>query len=133
MVIVRNHQAMRLVALVLGFGSLVSLTGCDYWPPALQAQVEQLRSETQTLATEKAQLQVQINDISNARREMQSQLDEMGRLNREKTEIINSLQRQVDSLRSKAVKAVAPSKVSAKPTTKSSGKQPTKKPAPIKR
>ena len=131
--IVKKHQAIRLVVLVLGLGSLVSLTGCDYWPPALQAQIEQLRSETQTLATEKAQLQVQINDISNARREMQSQLDEIGRLNREKTEIINSLQRQVDSLRSKTVKAVAPSKASAKPATKSIAKHPTKKTAPIKR
>ena len=91
MMIVARKPAMRLVGVALGFGCLVSMTGCDYWPPALQAQIEQLRSETQTLATEKAQLQVQVNDLSNDRRDLQAQFDELSRVNREKTEIITGL------------------------------------------
>jgi chromosome segregation ATPase len=127
MMIVARKPAMRLVGAALGFGCLVSMTGCDYWPPALQAQIEQLRSETQALATEKAQLQVQINDLSNGQRDLHAQLDELNRVNREKTEIINGLQHQVTALRAKGGKVVAPSKASAKPATKSKAKQPVKK------
>ncbi len=131
--IVGRRQAIRLAAGALGLGCLVSMTGCDYWPPALQAQVEQLRSETQTLATEKAQLQVQINDLSNARRDLQSQLDEISQVNREKTVTITSLQQQVDALRAKGTKAVASAKTSAKPAAKSTAKQPAKKKSAPKR
>jgi uncharacterized protein HemX len=127
MTIVGRRQVMRLAGVALGFGCLMSMTGCDYWPPALQAQVEQLRSETQTLATEKAQLQVQVNDLSNARRDLQSQLDELSRVSREKTVMITSLQHQVDTLRAKGGKAVASSKASAKPVAKPPAKQPAKK------
>jgi outer membrane murein-binding lipoprotein Lpp len=133
MMIVGRKRAMSLAGVALGFGCLMSMTGCDYWPPALQAQVEQLRSETQTLATEKAQLQVQINDLSNARRDLQSQLDEMSRVNREKTMMITSLQHQVDALRVKGTKAVASAKASGKPAAKSTAKQPAKKKAAPKK
>jgi outer membrane murein-binding lipoprotein Lpp len=133
MMIVGRRQAMSLAGVALGLGCLVGMTGCDYWPPALQAQVEQLRSETQTLATEKAQLQVQINDLSNARRDLQSQLDEMSRVNREKTVMITSLQHQVDALRAKGAKAVVSAKASIKPAAKSTTKKPVKKQAAPKR
>lgn len=133
MMIVGRRQAMALAGVALGLSCLVSMTGCDYWPPALQAQVEQLRSETQALATEKAQLQVQINDLSNARRDLLSQLEEMSRVNREKTMMITSLQHQVDALRTKGAKAVASVKASVKPAAKSTAKQPVKKKAAPKR
>lgn len=131
--IVGRRRAMSLVGVALGLGCLVSMTGCDYWPPALQAQVEQLRSETQTLATEKAQLQVQINELSNARRDLQSQLDEISRVNREKTVMITSLQHQVDALRAKGAKAVVSAKASVKPAAKATAKKPVKKQAAPKR
>lgn len=133
MMIVGRKQAMRLACVALGLGCVVSMTGCDYWPPALQAQIEQLRSETQTLATEKAQLQVQINDLSNARRDLQSQLDEISLVNREKTVMITSLQQQVDALRAKGAKAAASAKASVKPAAKSTAKQPVKKKTAPKR
>jgi uncharacterized protein HemX len=127
MMIMGRRRAMSLAGVALGLGCLVGMTGCDYWPPALQAQVEQLRSETQTLATEKAQLQVQINDLSNARRDLQSQLDEMSRVSREKTVMITSLQHQVDTLRAKGAKATVAAKAPVKPASKTTAKQPVKK------
>ncbi|MBH0194329.1 MAG: hypothetical protein HP494_01715 [Nitrospira sp.] len=133
MMIMGRRPAMSLAGVALGLGCLVGMTGCDYWPPALQAQVEQLRSETQTLATEKAQLQVQINDLSNARRDLQSQLDEMSRVSREKTVMITSLQHQVDALRAKGAKAAVSAKASVKPASKTTAKQPAKKKTAPKR
>jgi outer membrane murein-binding lipoprotein Lpp len=118
-----------LGAMVL-VGLLLTMTGCDYWPPALQAQVEQLRSETQTLTMEKTQLQNQLNDLLKVKQDLSTQLDDLGRMNREKTGMINSLQNQLDALRAKTVKAVAPktpAKTPAKTTVKPAVKQPVKK------
>jgi outer membrane murein-binding lipoprotein Lpp len=130
---VARRQALRLVGAAFCFGCMLSVTGCDYWPPALQAEIEQLRSETQTLATEKAQLQTQVNELSKAKQDLLAQIDTMSRVNREKTEMITSLQHQVDALRAKPVKTMASPKKSAKPATKSVAKQPVTKKAATKR
>ena len=113
-------------SVVLGAAVMIGMTGCDYWPPALQAEIEQLRSEAQTLAIEKTQLQTQVSDLTRSKQDLQSQLDDLSRMNREKTGMITSLQHQVDTLRAKAVKALAP-KPAAKATAKSASKAPVKK------
>ena len=38
-----------LVGMIVTLGLVTGFAGCDYWPPALQTQIEQLRSEAQTL------------------------------------------------------------------------------------
>lgn len=128
--VVTRRQASRSLGVVFGVGLLIGLTGCDYWPPALQAQIEQLRSEAQTLTMEKAQLQSQVNDLSKAKQDLQAQIDDLSRMNREKTGMITSLQNQLDAARAKAVKAMAPkapAKTAAKPAAKQPAKQPAKK------
>jgi outer membrane murein-binding lipoprotein Lpp len=132
---IRQRMLVGVVA-VMG----VAVSGCDYWPPALQAQVEQLRSEVQTVNMEKAQLQNQINDLSKGKQDLQTQVDDLSRMNREKTAMISSLQNQVDTLRAKAVKAMAPkapvkatAKPAAKPAAKTPAKTPAKKKVPAKR
>ncbi|MBH0198057.1 MAG: hypothetical protein HP497_01395 [Nitrospira sp.] len=127
------QSAMRVLAMAVGFGCLLSAAGCDYWPPALQAQIEQLRSETETLNMEKTQLQSQVNDLSKARQDLQIQFDELSRVNREKTEIITSLQRRLDAAHVKGTKALAPSKAAAKSTAKPSAKPQVKKKPTVKR
>jgi chromosome segregation ATPase len=113
---------MRLIGTVVGFSFALGLAGCDYWPPALQAEIEQLRSETQTLSIEKTQLQAQVIDLSKTKQELQGQIDELSRLNREKTGMITSLQNQLDAARARALKAMSPKtpphKTPAKPATK---------------
>lgn len=127
--VMRTHMKTSL-RVMLGMGLLIGLTGCDYWPPALQAQIEQLRSETQTLAMEKTQLQTQLSDLARSKQDLQAQVDDLSRMNREKTGMITSLQNQLDTLRAKAVKSMAPkppAKLAAKTTTKPAAKQPVKK------
>lgn len=128
-----RQSAMRALGMALGVGCLLSAAGCDYWPPALQAQIEQLRSETETLNMEKTQLQSQVNELSKARQDLQLHFDELSRVNREKTEIIASLQRRLDASHVKGGKALAPSKAPAKSTAKPSAKAPVKKKATVKR
>ena len=63
MLIRRGRHGGRAVG--LGIVMAAMLSGCDYWPPALQTQIEQLRSELQTVTTEKAQLQTQMTSLMN--------------------------------------------------------------------
>ena len=118
---------MQVIRAVVGFSFVFGLVGCDYWPPALQAEIEQLRSETQTLAIEKSQLQAQVTDLTKAKQELQGQLDELSRINREKTGMITSLQNQLDATRARALKAMAPKapphRTSAKPTGRTAAKK----------
>lgn len=121
---------LRFTGAVVGLSFALGLAGCDYWPPALQTEIEQLRSETQTLSIEKIQLQAQVADLSKSKQELQGQVEELSRINREKTGMITSLQNQLDAARARALKAMAsktPShKISAKPTMKAAAK-PTSK------
>ena len=129
----KSQSALRGLGMALGFGCLLSATGCDYWPPALQAQIEQLRSETETLNMEKTQLQSQVNDLSKTRQDLQIHVDELSRVNREKTEIIANLQRRLDASHSKGSKTLVPSKAPAKSTAKPSTKPRVKTKATVKR
>lgn len=128
----RTYRSM-LLGLLVATG--LALSGCDYWPPALQAQIEQLRSEVQTSNMEKEQLQSQLNDLAKAKQDMQAQVDTLDRMNREKTGMISSLQREVETLRAKSAKASIPkvrAKVPTKTTAKAATKTPAKKKTPAK-
>jgi outer membrane murein-binding lipoprotein Lpp len=112
------------------------LAGCDYWPPALQTQIEQLRSEVQAATAERAQLQNQLGALTKVKDDLQAQVDDLMRANREKTSMINSLQnslaaaqeqlaKHAKSAPSKASTAKAPAKSSSKTAAKASAKKKT--------
>jgi outer membrane murein-binding lipoprotein Lpp len=124
---------MNALGVALGLGCLLSAAGCDYWPPALQAQIEQLRSEVDTLNMEKTQLQSQVNDHLKARQELQSHFEELNRVSREKTEVIMNLQRRLEASQAKGSKALTSLKAPLKSTAKPTAKSPVKKKATAKR
>ena len=111
---------------------VLSLAGCDYWPPALQVQIEQLRSEIQAVTTEKAQLQLEVDELSKAKQDLQAQLNQLGQVNREQSGMITNLQRQAAALRTKTVKATASARRSAKPAAKLASPKPAAK-QPVKK
>lgn len=99
------------------------LSGCDYWPPALQAQIEQLRSEAQLAAAERAKVEGQLRDAIKQRDEMQARVDELTRLNRDLAARTSALEQSLTAEQQKSAKA---GKSSAKGTTSRAAK-PTKK------
>jgi len=121
-----------VLALVLVSG----LTGCDYWPPALQTQIEQLRSELQTVTAEKAQYQTQLASIAKVKDDLQAQVDDLNRSNRDKSTMIASLQSNVTALQerlNKSSKATTAKASAAKVPAKTAVKGPAgKKPVPKK-
>ncbi len=129
------RQHMHGMGAVLALGLLVGLTGCDYWPPALQTQIEQLRSELQMITAEKAQLQTQLSSLTKVKDDLQAQVDELSRANRDKSTMIASLQSSVTALQERLNKSAkpAPKATAAKaPSTKSHAKV-APKPAPAKK
>jgi chromosome segregation ATPase len=125
-------QRRKWARLCLAAGIGLVLAGCDYWPPALQTQIEQLRSEVQAATAERAQLQNQLAAIAKVKDDLQAQVDELNRLNREKTSVINNLQNNLAAAQERLAKQAksAPAKAStAKTSPKSSSKVAAKAPA----
>lgn len=119
---------------VLGLATLLSmmgiwLSGCDYWPPALQAEIEQLRSELQTTTAEKSRLERQLADMTKAKDDLQVRVEDLTRLNRERTGQITTLEANLAAERERVAKLTkgtakkTPAKTSAKTSAK---KKPTK-------
>ena len=130
-----ERQRTGVAGIVVAVGLVAGLTGCDYWPPALQTQIEQLRSELQTVTAEKTQLQTQLASLAKVKDDLQAQVDDLNRSNRDKSTMIASLQSTVTALQerinkvSKPTTAKAPAKTPAKVAVKAPG---VKKPVPKK-
>jgi chromosome segregation ATPase len=101
-----SRYGLRRLAVLLGALSLVggSLSGCDYWPPALQAQIEQLRAELQLAAAEKARSDNQVKEAVKSRDELQLKIDDMARINRELAGRVTTLEQSLASEREKIAK-----------------------------
>ena len=124
-VMVRNLVAAAAIAIVM-----VGLSGCDYWPPALQTQIEQLRSELQTVTMEKTQLQNQFASFAKVKDDLQAQVDELSRANRDKSTMINGLQNSLAAAQerlAKSAKVATPKAGAVKPSAKVRQKAPAKK------
>ena len=114
----------------------VGLSGCDYWPPALQTEIEQLRSELQSVKVEKAQLEDQLASTMKVKDDLQTQVDDLSRANREKSSMMNSMQNNLATAQGRLAKSAkaATSKAGAvKPSVKVKQKVPAKKKAPAKK
>lgn len=124
-VMVRNLVAVAAITLVS-----VGLSGCDYWPPALQTQIEQLRSELQSATMEKAQLQSQVASITKAKDDLQTQVNDLSRANQDKSVMIASLQDGLTAAQgrlAKSAKVATPKAATVKPSTKPAVKVAQKK------
>ena len=129
-VMVRNLVAATAIAIVS-----VGLSGCDYWPPALQTQIEQLRSELQSVTLEKTQLQNQYASFAKVKDDLQAQVDELSRANRDKSTMINGLQNSLAAAQerlAKSAKVATPKAGGVKPSAKVRQKAQAKKKSPSK-
>jgi outer membrane murein-binding lipoprotein Lpp len=93
----------------IGIGVLLlTVTGCDWWPPALQSQIEQLKTDLQTLTAERTRLEQQVSALSRAREDLQTRVDQLAQVNKERGATIADLER---SLKAARQPKTAPAKV----------------------
>ena len=78
---------------------ILSLSGCEYWPPALLAQLEQLRNHVQDLSDERAELETHLREATVVREELMGQVGTLTRENRELRRQVTLLQRNVAAQR----------------------------------
>jgi septal ring factor EnvC (AmiA/AmiB activator) len=129
-VMVRNLVAVAAITIIS-----VGLSGCDYWPPALQTQIEQLHSELQMVTIEKTQLQNQLASVTKVKDDLQAQVDDLARANRDKSSMMNSLQNNLAAAQGKLAqssKVAKPKAVAGKSPAKVTQKAPAKKKAPAR-
>ncbi|MGH7233347.1 MAG: hypothetical protein ACREJU_18600 [Nitrospiraceae bacterium] len=116
--------------LLIGLTSL-GLSGCDYWPPALQAQIEQMQVDAQIATAERAKLQGQLTETLKTKEELQTRVDELTRSNRDYAGRVSTLEQTLASERDKVSRLAKSAKPgAAKPLAKAVHKPtPKKKPA----
>ena len=122
--------------------SALTLTGCDYWPPALQAQIEQLKTEAQQAATERASLEEQLNTATKVRNDLQARVEDLAKANDQLAARVSVLEldlvgerKKVAHLTESGKKAVAvkttkvgtPPKDKKKPASQKSAKPPARR------
>jgi hypothetical protein len=115
----------RLCGIVAMLIMGMSVTGCDYWPPALQAQIEQLQQEAQVAAAERTKMVSQVNEANTIKQELQARVDDLTRTNRELTGRMSGIEQALMVEREKSIRLA---KVAAKPASmKTAGKPSVKK------
>lgn len=126
-----KRSGMWLGALLVIGAAAVGLSGCDYWPPALQEQIEQLRSEAQATEMERTRLQQELKEASTEREALQAKANELTRMNQELSGRIAVLEKNLAAEQAKVAKLAGSTKrATPKAKTKKSSGAPTmKKPA----
>ncbi len=112
---VQGFRGLIILAAVMALG----LTGCDYWPPALLAQLEQLRNHVQDLSDERARLDAQLRESVVGKDDLQAKLQELSRENQTLRDRIARLERTTTSQRRKlavASKSMSSKRIARKPS-----------------
>lgn len=74
------NRLMSKGFLMLG---LVSLAGCDYWPPALQTQIEVLHADLEDAMDERQRLAVELAEIKTTYASLEREVEDKARQNAE--------------------------------------------------
>ncbi len=83
---------------------MLGLSGCEYWPPALLAQLEQLRNHVQDLSDERVELETQLREATVLRDELVAQVDTLARENKQLRRKVSRLDRTVAARRNMPAK-----------------------------
>ncbi len=95
-----NDKAKRMGGMVAAVGCLTVLSGCEWWPPALQQRIEQQEVQVQSLGMEQAALQAKMTQATKAVGECNTQVEQA-------TKTQADLQTQVDQLKTALEEAEA--------------------------
>jgi uncharacterized coiled-coil DUF342 family protein len=98
----------RVVGAIALAGCLIGLSGCDWWPPALQQQIAELDAKVQGAEAEKSALLRKMADASQAAEDCRAKSDQMAKAQAD-------LQARVDQLQAALADAQAKLKSKGKP------------------
>jgi outer membrane murein-binding lipoprotein Lpp len=96
-----SNQARRVIGAVAAVGCLAVVSGCDWWPPALQQRIGQQDTQIKTLGAEKTALQSKVTELAKAADDCKAQSAQAAKAQAD-------LQAQVDQLKAELEAAKAP-------------------------
>ncbi|HEY5627093.1 MAG TPA: peptidoglycan-binding protein [Nitrospira sp.] len=110
---------MKLIGRGFLLCGLLGLNGCDYWPPALQTEIEALRADLEEAMDERQQLTVELAELRTTRASMEQEVEEKARRNNELEQRLAALSlKQKERLASARAEARAAVQRSAARTTR---------------
>jgi peptidoglycan hydrolase CwlO-like protein len=87
-----NDKARRVAGMLAVVGCLAALSGCDWWPPALQQRIGQQEAQIQNMGKEKTALQSKVAELTKAVDDCKAQSAQVAKAQAD-------LQAQVDQLK----------------------------------
>ena len=109
----------RVVGAIALAGCLIGVSGCDWWPPALQQQIGELEAKVKAADAERSALLKKVGDVSQAAEDCRAKSDQMAKAQAD-------LQARVDQLQAALADAQAKLKSKGKPA-RSKSKSKSKK------
>ena len=73
----RMRDTARGVGAIALAGCLIGLSGCDWWPPALQQQIGELEAKVKAAEAEKSALLKKVTEVSQTAEDCRAQSDQM--------------------------------------------------------
>ena len=73
-----SDTARRVGAMALA-GCLIGVSGCDWWPPALQQQIGDLQAKVKAAEAEKSALLKKVSEVSQTAEDCRAQSDQMAK------------------------------------------------------
>ncbi len=101
----------RMVGAIALAGCLIGLSGCDYWPPALQQRIGDLEAKVKAAEADKSAMLKKVTDASKAADDCKAQSDQMAKTQAD-------LKARVDQLQATLADAQAKLKGKGKPAKK---------------
>ena len=95
-----SDKTRRAAGMLAAVGCLTVLSGCDWWPPALQQRISQQETQVQTLGKEKTALQDKVAELTKAADDCKAQSAQAAKAQAD-------LQVQVDQLKADLEAALA--------------------------
>ena len=95
-----SDKTRRVAGMLAAVGCLTVLSGCDWWPPALQQRIGQQEAQVQALGKEKTALQDKVAELTKAADDCKAQSAQAAKAQAD-------LQVQVDQLKADLEAALA--------------------------
>lgn len=95
-----SDKTRRVAGMLAVVGCLTVLSGCDWWPPALQQRIGQQEAQVQALGKEKTALQGKVAELTKA-------VDDCKAQAAQSVKVQADLQAQVDQLKADLEAALA--------------------------
>ena len=102
-----SDKTKRVAGVVAVIGCVVMLSGCDWWPPALQQRIGTQEAQIKALGAEKTALQTKMADLTKAADDCKAQSAQAAKAQADLQAQVTHLQAQVTQLKTDLAAALA--------------------------